>query len=118
MSDPVPARHRATIGRYLEESIFGDFDEHSPGRTITEAGNVQFSRLAMACNPMHCDPTFAAGCLPATLGNTPAASTCSLQLPAPRALGKSRKTRPSRFRPSTSPTHVPTLPRSCASSMT
>lgn len=53
-------RHRATLGRYLEDFTVGDIYEHFPGRTITETDNIQFSLLTMNFHPMHCDSAFAA----------------------------------------------------------
>lgn len=53
-------RHRARLGRYLEEFEVGDVFEHFPGRTITEADNIQFSLMTMNQHPMHCDHAFAA----------------------------------------------------------
>ncbi|GGE41818.1 MaoC family dehydratase [Agaricicola taiwanensis] len=50
----------ASYGRYLEEFEVGDIYEHRPGRTITEADNIQFSLLTMNAHPMHCDSAFAA----------------------------------------------------------
>jgi acyl dehydratase len=52
-------RYRATIGRYLEEFQIGDVYEHRPGRTITEADNIQFSLLTMNQHPAHCDAAYA-----------------------------------------------------------
>jgi acyl dehydratase len=48
-------------GRFLEDFKVGDIYEHWPGRTITEADNIQFSLLTMNRHPMHCDHAFAAG---------------------------------------------------------
>ncbi|SAL03648.1 hydratase [Caballeronia fortuita] len=48
-------RYRASYGRYLEDFTVGDIYEHRPGRTITEADNIQFSLLTMNFHPMHCD---------------------------------------------------------------
>ena len=48
-------------GRFLEDYKPGDIYEHWPGRTITEADNIQFSLLTMNKHPMHCDAAFAAG---------------------------------------------------------
>ena len=56
----TPARHRASLGRYLEDFVVGDVYEHFPGRTITESDNIQFSLLTMNQHPMHCDAAFAA----------------------------------------------------------
>lgn len=53
-------RHRAGLGRYFEDFTVGDVYEHFPGRTITEADNIQFSLLTMNQHPMHCDHAFAA----------------------------------------------------------
>jgi|ERR1700730_1633634 itaconyl-CoA hydratase len=53
-------RYRQTIGRYFEEFTIGDVYEHRPGRTITDADNIQFSLLTMNNHPMHCDMAFAA----------------------------------------------------------
>lgn len=50
----------ANHGRYLEDFVVGDVYEHRPGRTITEADNIQFSLLTMNRHPMHCDHAFAA----------------------------------------------------------
>jgi len=52
-------RYRADYGRYLEEFEVGVVYEHRPGRTITEADNIQFSLLTMNQHPMHCDAVFA-----------------------------------------------------------
>ncbi|AET92950.1 MULTISPECIES: MaoC family dehydratase [Caballeronia] len=48
-------RYRASYGRYLEDFTVGDIYEHRPGRTITDADNIQFSLLTMNFHPMHCD---------------------------------------------------------------
>ncbi len=53
-------RYRSSIGRYLEDFTVGDVYEHFPGRTITDADNIQFSLLTMNQHPMHCDYAFAA----------------------------------------------------------
>ncbi len=53
-------RYRAEIGLYYEDFNVGDIFEHRPGRTITEADNIQFSLLTMNQHPMHCDAHFAA----------------------------------------------------------
>ncbi|WP_342643744.1 MaoC family dehydratase [Rhodoligotrophos ferricapiens] len=50
----------ASYGRYLEDFAVGDIYEHRPGRTITEADNIQFSLMTMNAHPMHCDGAFAA----------------------------------------------------------
>jgi itaconyl-CoA hydratase len=53
-------RYRASYGRYLEDFTVGDIYEHRPGRTITDADNIQFSLLTMNFHPMHCDAHHAA----------------------------------------------------------
>ncbi len=53
-------RYRASYGRYLEDFAVGDIYEHRPGRTITDADNIQFSLMTMNYHPMHCDAHFAA----------------------------------------------------------
>ncbi len=53
-------RYRTSFGRYLEEFRVGDIYEHFPGRTITDADNIQFSLLTMNFHPMHCDMAYAA----------------------------------------------------------
>lgn len=55
-----PQRFLASYGRALEDFAVGDVYEHRPGRTITEADNIQFSLLTMNSHPMHCDHAFAA----------------------------------------------------------
>jgi acyl dehydratase len=50
----------ATYGRFLEDFVVGDVYDHRPGRTVTEADNIQFSLLTMNQHPMHCDHAFAA----------------------------------------------------------
>jgi itaconyl-CoA hydratase len=52
-------RQRTPFGRYLEEFTVGDVYEHFPGRTITEADNINFSLMTMNFHPMHCDRAFA-----------------------------------------------------------
>lgn len=54
-----PQRYVASYGRALEDFTVGDVYEHRPGRTITEADNIQFSLLTMNAHPMHCDRAFA-----------------------------------------------------------
>jgi len=56
----TPKRYRASYGRYLEDFTVGDVYEHRPGRTITEADNIQFSLLTMNQHPLHCDAAYAA----------------------------------------------------------
>ena len=47
-------------GNFLEDFSAGQVFEHWPGRTITDADNIQFSLLTMNQHPMHCDADFAA----------------------------------------------------------
>jgi acyl dehydratase len=56
----VPARGGPQRGRFFEDFTVGDIYEHWPGRTITEADNIQFSLLTMNRHPLHCDAHFAA----------------------------------------------------------
>jgi itaconyl-CoA hydratase len=59
--DLLPARDFAgSVGRFLEDFKVGDVYKHWPGRTITEADNIQFSLLTMNRHPLHCDAAFAA----------------------------------------------------------
>jgi acyl dehydratase len=60
-AEPVgPNRFRETWGRCLEDFEVGQVFEHRPGRTITEADNIQFSLLTMNAHPLHCDHAYAA----------------------------------------------------------
>lgn len=54
-----PRRIRTSIGRYLEDFEVGDIYEHRPGRTITEADNINFSLMTMNMHPLHCDRAYA-----------------------------------------------------------
>ena len=54
-----PKRYRADYGRYLDDFEVGAVYEHRPGRTITEADNIQFNLLTMNQHPLHCDHHFA-----------------------------------------------------------
>ncbi len=56
----APKRYRASYGRYLEDFTVGDIYEHRPGRTVTEADNIQFSLMTMNAHPIHCDAAYAA----------------------------------------------------------
>lgn len=47
-------------GRFLDDFTVGDRYRHWPGRTITEADNIQFSLMTMNRHPLHCDSHFAA----------------------------------------------------------
>lgn len=51
----------ANYGRDLEDFTVGDVYEHRPGRTVTQADNIQFSLLTMNRHPAHCDDAYAAG---------------------------------------------------------
>lgn len=53
-------RIRRPFGRYLDDFEVGDIYEHWPGRTITEADNIQMSLLTMNQHPAHCDAAYAA----------------------------------------------------------
>ncbi|MEZ5652016.1 MAG: MaoC family dehydratase [Burkholderiaceae bacterium] len=60
-AEPVgPNRFRESWGRCLEDFEPGQIFEHRPGRTITEADNIQFSLLTMNMHPLHCDAAYAA----------------------------------------------------------
>lgn len=52
-------RMKTQFGRYFEDFGVGDIYEHRPGRTITEADNINFSLMTMNFHPMHCDRAFA-----------------------------------------------------------
>lgn len=49
------------LSRFLDDFVVGDRYEHWPGRTITDADNIQFSLLTMNRHPVHCDAHYAAG---------------------------------------------------------
>ena len=51
----------ADYGRMLEDFTIGDVYEHRPGRTITEADNIQFSLVTMNRHPAHCDAAYSKG---------------------------------------------------------
>jgi acyl dehydratase len=53
-------RYRESYGRYFEDFELGAVYEHRPGRTITEADNIQFSLLTMNFHPLHCDAAYGA----------------------------------------------------------
>lgn len=55
----APGRFRETFGRYFEDFVVGHIYEHRPGRTITDADNVQFTLLTMNTHPAHFDYEFA-----------------------------------------------------------
>ena len=60
MTDGGKRRIPTPTGRYYEDFAVGDIYEHRPGRTITEADNINFSLMTMNQHPMHCDANFAA----------------------------------------------------------
>ena len=60
-ADVIPPMTRRKRGNYLEDFLVGQKFLHWPGRTVTEADNIQFSLLTMNRHPMHCDAHFAAG---------------------------------------------------------
>ena len=51
---------RESYGRYYEEFRVGEVIEHWPGRTITEADNLNFALLTMNQHPLHIDAAYAA----------------------------------------------------------
>jgi len=55
-----PNRYRESHGRYFEEFEVGAVYEHRPGRTITEADNINFSLMTMNFHPLHCDAAYGA----------------------------------------------------------
>ncbi|MGQ5701911.1 MaoC family dehydratase [Sandaracinobacteroides sp. A072] len=55
----APGRFRETFGRYFEDFVVGHIYEHRPGRTITDADNVEFTLLTMNTHPAHFDYEFA-----------------------------------------------------------
>jgi itaconyl-CoA hydratase len=50
----------ASYGRTYEDFEIGDVYEHRPGRTITEADNIQFSLITMNRHPLHSNRDYAA----------------------------------------------------------
>ena len=50
----------ASYGRYYEDFEVGDTYEHRPGRTITQADNIQFSLMTMNRHPLHSNSDYAA----------------------------------------------------------
>jgi len=55
-----PSRYRESHGRYFEDFEAGAVYEHRPGRTITEADNINFSLMTMNFHPLHCDAIYGA----------------------------------------------------------
>ena len=60
MVEVGPGRYRESYGRYFEEFEVGAVYEHRPGRTVTEADNIQFTLLTMNTHPLHFDSAYAA----------------------------------------------------------
>ncbi len=56
----VAINNRVPRGRFLEDFAEGQEFEHWPGRTITEADNINFSLMTMNRHPAHCDAAYAA----------------------------------------------------------
>jgi acyl dehydratase len=54
-----PQRYREVFGRYYEDFEVGDIYEHRPGRTLTEADNINFTLLTMNTHPLHFDSHYA-----------------------------------------------------------
>lgn len=48
------------FGNFFEDFVPGRRFEHWPGRTVTEADNIQFSLMTMNRHPLHCDANFSA----------------------------------------------------------
>jgi len=59
--DPRGKVHVARYGRDLGDFTVDDVYEHRPGRTLTQADNIQFSLLTMNRHPLHCDAHWARG---------------------------------------------------------
>lgn len=59
MREVGPKRFRTEIGLFFDDFEVGQVFEHRPGRTLTDADNIQFSLLTMNYHPMHCDAHFA-----------------------------------------------------------
>lgn len=54
-----PKRYRGEVGLYYEDLEEGAVYEHRPGRTITDADNINFSLMTMNQHPAHCDAAYA-----------------------------------------------------------
>lgn len=52
---------RERFGRYFEEFEPGDVYKHWPGRTITQADDINFALLTMNQHPLHIDSAYAEG---------------------------------------------------------
>lgn len=50
----------ARPGRFFGDFVVGDIYRHWPGRTVTEADNINFSLMTMNRHPIHCDANFGA----------------------------------------------------------
>jgi itaconyl-CoA hydratase len=55
-----PNRYREIFGRHYEDFRVGDIYEHRPGRTLTEADNINFTLQTMNTHPLHFDAAYAA----------------------------------------------------------
>jgi len=60
MAENGKRRIPTPTGRYYEDFVVGDIYVHRPGRTITEADNINFSLMTMNQHPLHCDANYAA----------------------------------------------------------
>jgi acyl dehydratase len=60
MSSTLQIVEQPQVGRFLDDFVVGHVYRHWPGRTITEADNINFSLMTMNRHPMHCDAAFAA----------------------------------------------------------
>ncbi|GAC1340389.1 MAG: MaoC family dehydratase [Acetobacteraceae bacterium] len=62
MSDPSPSPldPAPVFGRFLDDFKVGDVYRHWPGRTVTEADNINFSLMTMNRHPLHCDSAYGA----------------------------------------------------------
>jgi len=54
----APQRYRESFGRHYEDFTVGDFYEHRPGRTLSEADNTWFTLLTMNTHPLHFDAEY------------------------------------------------------------
>ena len=61
MSPTPPAKPpaRPRVGRFLGDFRPGQVFQHWPGRTVTEADNINFSLTTMNRHPLHCDRAYA-----------------------------------------------------------
>ena len=54
-----PGRFRESGGRYFEDFVVGHIYEHRPGKTISDAENMQFTLMTMNTHPTHFDHEYA-----------------------------------------------------------